>query len=60
MAQWLYLLVVIAGLVLAWRLVARPRLERRTRPVDERLIANRAAASEARERRPHDKYRPDL
>jgi len=51
MVQWLYLIVVIAVLLLAWRFVVRPWLIKRTGPPDDRLLRSRTAAREARSRR---------
>ena len=54
MVQWLYLAGVIVLALVAWQFVARPWLERRAGQVDERLPRNRAARSDARNRRWHD------
>ena len=60
MVQWLCLLGVIAVLLVVWRFAARPWLERRAGPVDERVQGNQAASTEARERRARHKDQPEI
>jgi hypothetical protein len=59
MVQWLYLAGIIVLVLVVWKFAARPWLERRAGPVDERHQLNRTASSDARDRRWRQKDPPD-
>jgi len=59
MVQWLYFVGVVVLVLVVWKIAARPWLERRAGPVDDRYPLNRAASSDARNRRWLDKDNPN-